>query len=260
MTGPRTGWPSERAQPHETTTMRTPSHLLWIPTGAAVGFLASFIFGDLILLPVDLYYLIYFGVVLGFVALYTKTTGLDLRMWTTRRLAWGLALGALGGLMLTQGVLARPATEGLTGAMLVWALAWRGVAYGLVDGLLLLAFPWIVVWRALDAEERGWPRRAGASAVAWIAILLVTTTYHLGYGEFRSTRIAQPNIGSTIGAVPTIVSGNPAASVLSHVFLHVTAVVHSPETELFLPPHRDSRRGQVGHREAKMARGTPSGR
>jgi hypothetical protein len=240
--------------------MKTVSHLLWIPAGAAGGFLASFIVGDLILLPVDLYYLIYFGIVLGFVAIYTKTTGLDLRKWTTRRLAWGLALGALGGLVLMQGVLVRPATEGLTGATLVWALAWRGVAYGLVDGLLLLAFPWIVVWRALNAEDGGWPRRAGAGALAWIAILLVTTTYHLGYGEFRSARIAQPNIGSTIGAVPTIVSGNPAASVLSHVFLHVTAVIHSPETDLFLPPHRDARHGQAVDREAKMARGAPSGR
>jgi hypothetical protein len=49
----------------------------------------------------------------------------------------------------------------------------------------------------------------------------------------------EPNIGSTIGAVPTLLSANPVASPLSHVFLHVTAVLHSPETDLFLPPHRD---------------------
>lgn len=51
--------------------------------------------------------------------------------------------------------------------------------------------------------------------------------------------IAQPNIGSTIGAVPTLLTANPVASPISHVFLHVTAVIHSPETDLFLPPHRD---------------------
>jgi len=34
------------------------SHLLWIPAGALVGFGASLVFGDLLTLPVDLYYLI----------------------------------------------------------------------------------------------------------------------------------------------------------------------------------------------------------
>jgi hypothetical protein len=29
---------------------------------------------------------------------------------------------------------------------------------------------------------------------------------------------------------------NPVGSVINHVFLHVAAVVHSPETDLFLPP------------------------
>ncbi len=30
-------------------------HLAWIPAGAATGFLAAFVFGDLLPLPVDLY-------------------------------------------------------------------------------------------------------------------------------------------------------------------------------------------------------------
>jgi hypothetical protein len=214
-------------------------HLAWITVGALVGFLASFFFGDVILLPVDLYYLVYFAIVLGFLGFYAKRTELKVREWISRRLGWAVALGVLGGLALMQGVLARPATAPLSGGMLAWALAWRGLAYGAVDGLLLFAFPWIVVWRALRAEEGGWGRRVGAGGLAWIAILLVTTTYHLGYRDFRSPRILQPNIGSSIGAVPTILSGNPVASALSHVFLHVTAVIHSPETDLFLPPHRN---------------------
>lgn len=89
----------------------------------------------------------------------------------------------------------------LGGGMLVWAIVWRGVIYGAVDGLLLVSFPWIVVWRAFEAREKGW--------------------------------------GAKVGAVPTLVTANPVASPLSHVFLHVTAVIHSPETDLFLPPHRD---------------------
>jgi len=215
------------------------SHLVWIPLGAAVAFLASFVLGDLIVLPVDLYYLLYFVVILGFLGFYTRRTGLELREWASRRLALGIVLGVLGGVLLAQGVLSRAPTPQLSGGTLAWALIWRGVAYGAVDGLILLAFPWVVTWRAFGGEGAGWGRRVGATFAAWLAILLVTTAYHLGYRDFRSSQILQPNIGSTIGGLPTLVSANPVGSVVSHVFLHVTAVVHSPETDLFLPPHRE---------------------
>jgi len=41
------------------------------------------------------------------------------------------------------------------------------------------------------------------------------------------------------GWVPTLVTASPVASPVAHLFLHVTAVLHSPETDLFLPPHRE---------------------
>lgn len=216
-------------------------HLLWIPAGGAVAFLAALVFGDLLALPVDLYYLIYFGAVLGFLTVYARTTGLELRAWIGRRWKWAALLGVVGGVVLARGVLAGPPTPRLSGPELAWALAWRGLAYGAVDGLVLLAFPWVVVWRALGAEERGRSARVGAGVLAWTAILLVTTVYHLGYRDFRSPKLVQPNIGSTIGAVPTIVTANPVASPLSHVFLHLAAVIHAPETDLYLPPHRNGR-------------------
>lgn len=144
-----------------------------------------------------------------------------------------------------RGVVARPSTARLEGFELWWALAWRGLAYGAVDGLLLLAFPWLVAWRTFEAEGRRLGAKLGAAAVAWAAILFVTTAYHLGYGDFRSSKILQPNLGSTIAAVPTLLAANPVASPISHVFLHVAAVLHAPETELFLPPHRDGSAGEV---------------
>lgn len=215
-------------------------HLLWIPAGAAVGFTASFVFGDLLTLALDLYYMVYFTLVLTFLGLYVRWTGLDLRRWVSRRLVPGLVLGLLGGLVLMQGVLARPETAHLDGAALGGALAWRGVVYGAVDGLLLLAFPWVVVWRAFGAEEARWPTKIGAGTAALLAVLLITTTYHLGYRDFRGRKIVQPNLGSVIGAMPTLLVANPVASPISHVFLHVTAVLHAPRTDLFLPPHRDA--------------------
>lgn len=214
-------------------------HLLWIPAVATVGFFIPFLFSSFLGLPADLYYVIYFTGAVGLFILYVRTTGLDLRTWLSRRLLWGVLLGLAGGVVLMQGVLARPATVHLSGLELIWAVVWRGLVYGSVDGLLLFAFPWIVVWRGMGAGDGGWVRRASSAALALISILVITTTYHLGYEDFRSRKIVQPNIGSTIGSVATLVTANPLASPISHVILHVTAVLHTPETDLFLPPHRE---------------------
>lgn len=214
-------------------------HLGWIPAATLVGFLAAFVFGDLMTLPVDVYYLLYFAAVLGFAAFYARATRLHVGLWVRRRLPSAVVLGLVGGLILMQGVLAQPETPKLTGAAFWWAVVWRGVAYGAVDGLLLLALPWIVTWRAFDLEGRGLGRKIAAAMFAWIAVLLVTTTYHLGYRDFRSAKILQPNIGSTIGILPTLMAANPVASVVSHVVLHVAAVIHSPGSDLYLPPHRE---------------------
>lgn len=252
--------------------MRSASHLLWLPAGALVAFAAAFVFSDLLKLPVDLYYLVYFVSVLGFLTVYVRTTGLDLSGWLSRRWVAGVVAGVLGGIVLMQGVLAGPQTGALSGTMLAWAVFWRGLVYGIVDGLLLFAFPWIVVWRALRADGDGWRRKAGAGAAAWVAVLLVTTVYHLGYADFRSAKIVQPNVGSTIAVMPTLITTSPIASPISHVVLHMTAVVHTPDSELYLPPHRRQRhaaleRAQPLASEASFSRsagladaGSPPGR
>lgn len=198
----------------------------------------AFLLGDRSALPVDVYYALYFASVAVFLFAYARATDLDARTLISRRRGIAAVLAALGGLALVRGVLARPATPPLEGLELAWALVWRGLVYGAVDGLLLLAFPWAVSWRAFGAERRPWPVRTAATAVALAGTVFVTTAYHLGYRDFRSRRVLQPNIGAVIGSMPTLLSANPLASVVSHTALHVTAVLHSPGTDLFLPPHR----------------------
>jgi hypothetical protein len=41
-------------------------HVKWMASGAAVGFGSSFIFADLLNLPLDLYYLLYFVTIITF--------------------------------------------------------------------------------------------------------------------------------------------------------------------------------------------------
>jgi hypothetical protein len=219
--------------------MNNTKHLLWIIYGIVVSFLTSFIFGDLLILPLDIYYLIYFAIITGFVILYAKATDLSLREWLSRKLIWGVILGLAFAIFMIQNVLSRPETEKLSGSYLVWSIFWRGLVYGAIDGILLYAFPWLVTWRAFRLKEKSLGKKIGFSILAWVFILLITTTYHLGYSDFRSEKIIQPNIGSTIMSVPTLLSTNPVSSVITHVAMHITAVIHSPKTPLFLPPHRE---------------------
>ena len=176
---------------------------------------------------------------LGFAAYYANRTHLDIGELIGHRLTRAVVFGIVVGLFLIQGVLAHTATARLTGAGFWWALLWRGIGYGLVDGVLLFSLPWTITWRAFDADRAGVGRKVAAASTAWIAVLVVTTAYHLGYRDFRSSKIVQPNIGSAIGSLATLVAANPVASPIAHVFLHVAAVIHSPDTDLFLPPHRD---------------------
>jgi len=218
--------------------MNTIKHLFWIPLGALISFGTAFLFGDLIQLPMDLYYLIYFGIMIGFITWYVRTTEFEIKKWISHRLIWATIAGILIGFFMMRNVLSRPETVHLQGVMLWWGIFWRGLVYGMIDGLLLFAFPWVVTWRAFSGFEQTGTRKIGIAVLAWLFMLTITTSYHLGYRDFRSKKILQPNIGTTITAVPTLVTANPVSSAISHVFLHVTAVIHSPETELLLPPHR----------------------
>jgi len=139
---------------------------------------------------------------------------------------------------MAKNVLSRPPTEKFTGLCLVWLIFWGGLIYGAIDGLLLSVFPWIVTWRAFDAEKKPLRSKTVSTLLAWLFILIASSAYHGGYSDFRSKKIIQANIGNTIISVPTLVSANPIGTPAVHMALHVMAVIHSPKTELFLPPHR----------------------
>lgn len=105
--------------------------------------------------------------------------------------------------------------------------------------MLLTAFPWVVIWRTFDAESKPFARKIGVGVLAWVLILAITAAYHVGYSDFRSGKVFQAEIGNTIMSVPTLVTANPIGTPITHAAMHIAAVIHSPETELFLPPHRE---------------------
>ena len=79
--------------------------------------------------------------------------------------------------------------------------------------------------------------RALVVVTALFASLAMTAAYHLGYGDFRSGKVRSPIAADVAWSVPTLATLNPIGAPLAHVGVHVAAVLHSYETELFLPPH-----------------------
>ena len=113
--------------------------------------------------------------------------------------------------------------------------------YGFADGVILSAFPIIAVFYAFDGK-RVLERRRGKLAVGALALavsLLFTAVYHLGYSDFRGEKLRKPLVGDAIWSIPTLATLSPSL-LRSRTQGCVNAVVHSYDTDTFLPPHRSS--------------------
>lgn len=113
--------------------------------------------------------------------------------------------------------------------------------YGAADGVLLSAFPILAVFAAFSGRPLGERRKRARAAIGALALavsLLFTAVYHLGYSDFRSEKVRKPLVGDLVWSAPTLATLSPVGAPLAHVALHVSAVVHSYETDTFLPPHR----------------------
>src|SRR4051812_37784548 len=77
------------------------------------------------------------------------------------------------------------------GIEFISALLWRGIVYGAADGLLLSAFPILLVFAALNNSQLR--RRVGGlvavGAIAMVASLAMTAVYHAGYRDFRGSKL-----------------------------------------------------------------------
>jgi hypothetical protein len=215
-------------------------HLGWLAGGMAVAFLVPFVLADRLELTRDVYYGIYAAAVAALFVGWARDTRQSLRAMVTRRPRLTIALGTLFALVsVLIAVNAESGTPHPGGIEFIGALLWRGLVYGAADGLLLSAFPILLVFAAL--EDSGLRRRAAGivavGAAAMVASLAMTAVYHAGYSDFRSDKLRKPLTGDLVWSVPTLATLNPIGAPMAHVGLHVGAVAHTYETELFLPPH-----------------------
>jgi hypothetical protein len=215
-------------------------HWAWLACGFVVAFAVPFLLADVIGMNRDLFYGIYAVSVATLFWAWTRSTGYDLVAAVKRRWLVALLLGlAVAGVMAVTVLRTENATSRPDDLQLVAAVAWRGIVYGITDGLLLSVFPILVVFAAFTATSLD-GRFSGKVAIGAIALamsLAMTAVYHAGYSDFRSEKMRKPLTGDVIWSVPTLLTLNPIGSPIAHAGLHTSAVLHSYETDTFLPPH-----------------------
>ena len=214
--------------------------LPWLVGGMAGGFLVPFVLADRLNLPNDLYYGFYGVLVIGFLAAWVRVTRQPWQAMVHRHWKLAIVLGIVCGAVLAFIVLKQDATTRPSGAGLFAAVLWRGVFYGAIDGLLLSSFPILATFAAfkgsrLEGRRHG---RIAIGVVALAASLVMTAVYHVGYSDFRSSKLRSPVAGDTMWSLPTLLTLNPIGAPIAHATMHTTAVLHSYHTDLFLPPHR----------------------
>jgi hypothetical protein len=118
-------------------------------------------------------------------------------------------------------------------------LLWLGLIYGAVDGRLLSVMPVAATWQALIllGWTKRWPGQLFVGLIALLTSLVVTAAYHWGYPEFQGITVLWPVFGVGVMSLAYVVMRSRLAPVVSHIAMHVAAVLVGLQSALQLPPH-----------------------
>jgi hypothetical protein len=212
--------------------------LTWTVLAGVTGLLSSGVFSSLLQLGRPWFVLAHAVLVLGFVALYCRSTGVRPLAQIRRRWLSGTVGGLVFGVILIRGVVQQPRSAAPHDGELASALVWLAVMYGLADALLLNVVPVLSVYGSRGSELlRRFTQRVRWGLAALGGSLLVTALYHAGFAEYRGPSLVQPLIGNGIITVSYLLTGSPLAPIVAHVMMHGAAVMHGPGTTFQLPPH-----------------------
>jgi hypothetical protein len=223
--------PVPRAIPHAA------RQLVWFALVCGVAFLVPYLGVSVLELQHDLFYLVYFAVTLALVAGYVRVEQVDVAEVFRGRWRWSLGAGVLLAVFLVFNVFnTEDATARPHGAYFVFELLWRGVGYGLIDTLLLTAFPCFIAYTLLQGHVGGLKGKLRFTALTLPLVIIITATYHWGYTQYREDGLSRPETGNVLISIPTFATANPAGSFVAHVSQHVAAVTHAYESRIFVPP------------------------
>ena len=206
---------------------------------ALLGFGASALFSGVVELSRNWFLVPYFGMTIPFLYAYYRWTGMDLLAALRHRWLLALIVTAVLSIFAMVTMLNQPASPRNEGIALVGDLLWLGVAYGILDALLLTVLPVSAVWLAFSSAGRteSWTDRLIAGGAALVASLIVTAASRVGYVEFQSSEVVSPLWGNGMMSFGYILTANPLTAVITHVVLHVTSVLHGIDTTVTPPPH-----------------------
>jgi hypothetical protein len=211
----------------------------WVLAAGLIGFGISAFFSGQLHLSRRLFLIPYFALSGAFLYGFLRWSQVDLAMFVAKHWYWGLLAGAIVGAFLVSNVRSQPPSQRSTGLLLVFDILWAGLGYGSMDALLLNIMPVAAVWNGLSSVGwvDTWLGGIAAGIVALLASLFVTLLYHIGYPEFRSRKVGLVLLGNALITMAYLISANPLGALVSHVIMHVAAVIRGPETTIQLPPH-----------------------
>jgi hypothetical protein len=193
------------------------THLPWLGSGLVLAFLVPYVLADQLALPRNAYYGVYAAFASSLFVGWAKATHQPLAELVRRRWRAAVVLGAVFGGVMALIVLSSDAGTHPAGLQLAGSILWRGIVYGAADGLLLSAFPILVVFAAFAAAPAR-RRLRGTLAIGLAALaasLGMTAAYHAGYGDFRSEKLRQPVAGDVVWSIPTLLTLNPVGALRS---------------------------------------------
>jgi hypothetical protein len=209
----------------------------WLTLASFMGFLVPAVFSMGLRWERSLFLIPYVALVGAFLVVYFRRQPISLKQllgpWRS-----GLIGVAVATVILMWNIKGQPASAVPEGTQLVVALVWIGLIYGVIDGFLLNVMPVLVVkrvWSGQTSPSRHERLTRGLFALA--ASIFVTVVYHFGYTEFHGPAMLWVIVGMTIITSVHLLTGSPLAAVVTHVIMHIAAVLHGMETTLQLPPH-----------------------
>jgi hypothetical protein len=211
--------------------------LTWLALASVIGFLVPAIFSSALRWERSLFLIPYVAVVGTFLFIYFRRTPISPKQ-LIGRWPYGLICVAVSSFLLMRNIQGQPASAVPEGGQLILAMAWIGLVYGVIDGLLLNVMPVLFVQGPTFYESSpSWKGRLARGFIALAASVVVTVAYHAGYTEFQGPKMVSVIIGNVIITSSYLLTGSPLAAVVTHVIMHVAAALHGMESTLQLPPH-----------------------
>lgn len=216
---------------------QTVRQLAWFVVVCVVAFLVPYLGVSVAGLQHDVFYLVYFAIALALIGSYVLVEQVAVAEVFRNRWRWSLGIGVVMAAFLVFNVYnTSDATARPHGLYFAFELLWRGLGYGLIDTLLLTAFPCLVAYTLLHGKVGGFTGKLRFTALALPLVMIVTATYHLGYPQYRHDGLSRPETGNVLISIPTFATANPVGSFVAHASQHIAAVTHAYESRIFNPP------------------------